>query len=130
MNMETLFETSPEHKALFERIRSHCLSFPGTSERESHGAPSFFIDGKKCFAQYRVNHHGDGRIALWCSAPPGMPSVLTESDPDRYFIPPYVGHFGWIGFRLDRGAEWDEIAGVLEDAYLSKAPKKYRKRPE
>ena len=130
MDMETLFATSPEHKALFERIRSLCLSFPGTSERESHGAPSFFIDGKKCFAQYRVNHHGDGRIALWCAAPPGMQSVLTASDPDRYFIPPYVGHLGWLGLRLDRGAEWDEIAGALENAYLSKAPKKYRKRPE
>ena len=130
MDMETLFATSPEHKALFERIRSLCLSFPGTVERESHGAPSFFIDGKKCFAQYRVNHHGDGRIALWCAAPPGMQSVLKVSDPDRYFIPPYVGHLGWLGLRLDRGAEWDEIAGALEDAYLGKAPKKYRKRPE
>ena len=127
MDRETLFQTSPEHEELFHRIRSLCLSFPGTSERDSHGAPAFFIDGKKSFAYYLVNHHGDGRIALWCSAPPGMQSVLTESHPDRYFVPPYVGRHGWIGLRLDRGAEWNEIAGVLEDAYLSKAPKKYRK---
>jgi hypothetical protein len=56
-----------------------------------------------------------------------MQYVLTESNPDHYFVPPYVGRHGWIGLRLDRGAEWSEIAGVLQDAYLSKAPKKYRK---
>jgi hypothetical protein len=47
-----------------------------------------------------------------------MQSVLTASNPDRYFVPPYVGRHGWIGLRLDRGAEWSEIAGVLEDAYF------------
>ena len=125
MDMDTLFRTSPEHAELFRRIQSHCLSFPGTSERISHGAPSFFIDGKRSFAQYRVNHHGDGRIALWCSAPEGARSVLTESAPELYFIPPYVGHLGWVGLRLDRGAGWEEIAGLLTEAYLNRAPKKY-----
>lgn len=126
MDMESLFQESPEHEELFRRIRSHCLSFPGTSERISHGAPSFFIDNKLNFAQYRVNHHGDGRIALWCSAPPGFQSMLAESEPELYFVPPYVGRYGWIGMRLDRGAGWEAVAGLLEEAYLNRAPKKYK----
>lgn len=108
-----------------ERVRQLCLSFPGTSERESHGAPSFFIDGKKSFVQYRNNHHGDGKIALWCAAPPGVQAMLVESDPELYYVPAYVGHLGWVGLRLDRHAEWEEIAGVIGDAYLARAPKKY-----
>lgn len=126
MDMETLFQTSPEHEELFRRIRSLCLSFPGTSERISHGTPTFFIDGKRSFAQYWVNHHGDGKIALWCSAPSGAQSVLVESNPEVCFVPPYVARYGWVGMRLDRGASWEEISHLLEDAYLNRAPKKYK----
>jgi len=108
--MEALFTHSPSHNALFEKIRTLCLSLPGTSERISHGAPSFFINEKLSFVQYRVNHHGDGRIALWCSAPSGAQSLFIETRPEIYFRPPYVGH----------------LSGMIEDAYLNRAPKKYR----
>jgi hypothetical protein len=115
-----------KHQALFEQIRKSCLSFPGTSERESHGAPTFFLNEKKSFVQYRYNHHGDGRIALWCAAPSGIQAMLVESEPDVYFVPPYVGYLGWVGMRLDRHAAWSEITGMLENAYLTKAPPKYK----
>jgi hypothetical protein len=124
--MEMLFDQFPTHKELFEKIRDLCLSLPGTSERMSHGAPTFFINDKLSFVQYRVNHHGDGRIALWCSAPSGVQSILVESTPETYFRPPYVGHLGWIGLRLDREATWSDIMGIIEEAYLNRAPKKYR----
>jgi len=124
--MEALFTHSPSHNALFEKIRTLCLSLPGTSERISHGAPSFFINEKLSFVQYRVNHHGDGRIALWCSAPSGAQSLFIETRPEIYFRPPYVGHLGWIGVRLDQDATWSDISGMIEDAYLNRAPKKYR----
>ncbi|MFC5406451.1 MmcQ/YjbR family DNA-binding protein [Cohnella soli] len=124
--MEELFKQSPDHKALFEVIRSLCLSFPGTSERTSHGAPTFFINDKLSFVQYRVNHHGDERIALWCSAPDGVQTLLMETTPEIYFRPPYVGHLGWVGMRLDRNVDWSDVSGVIEDAYLNRAPKKYR----
>ncbi len=110
-----------------QAIRELCLSFPGTSERVSHGAPSFFIDEKKAFVQYRDNHHGDGKLGLWCAAPPGVQAVLTASDPELYYVPAYVGHLGWIGLRLDRHAPWEEIAGIIGEAYLTRAPKKYVK---
>ncbi len=109
---------------LFTKIQSYCLEFPGTSERLSHGAPTFFINDKHSFVQYRVNHHGDGRIALWCSSPPGVQELLIETNSEVYFRPPYVGHLGWIGMRLDRAAEWAEISGIIKEAYLNRAPKK------
>jgi hypothetical protein len=120
---EEAFDTLKD-RALFERIRELCLSLPGTSERTSHGAPTFFIQDKKSFVQYHTNHHGDGRIALWCAAPLGVQMMLVESQPNLYYIPAYVGHLGWIGIRLDRDAAWEEISSVIGDAYLTRAPKK------
>ena len=105
-------------------VRQIGLAFPETSERPSHGAPTFFVGGKRSFATVWDNHHQDGRFALMCAAPAGMQSVLVEADPERFFVPPYVGHRGWIGFRLDRDLDRDEIAGLLEDAYAEVAPPK------
>jgi hypothetical protein len=106
------------------RIREICLALPETSERLSHGAPTFFVRGKRAFLMVLTNHHGDGRFAVWCAAPHGMQSMLVEADPERFFVPPYVGHRGWLGLRLDRGVHWDEIAGIAEDAYGEVAPAK------
>lgn len=100
-----------------EHVRAVCLSLPGAVERPSHGAPAFFLGGKRCFVMFMDNHHGGGRLALWCAAAAGVQSALVDADPDRYFVPPYVGHRGWIGVRLDRGLDPDEIAGLIEDAH-------------
>ncbi|WP_373232207.1 MmcQ/YjbR family DNA-binding protein [Cohnella sp.] len=119
---------SPFHAALLEQIRQLCLSFPETNEHVSHGSPTFFVRDKKSFVQYHWHHHGDGRIALWCAAAPGIQSMLVESNPEIYFLPPYVAHLGWVGLRLDRNADWEEIASVISDAYLTKAPKSFKVR--
>jgi hypothetical protein len=111
-----------ERDKALERVREICLGLPETSERPSHGAPTFFVRGKRSFAMVLTNHHGDGRFALWCAAPEGMQRSLVEADPERYFVPPYVGHRGWLGVCLDRGLSWDEIAGILEDAFAEVAP--------
>jgi hypothetical protein len=111
----------PSAAAALARVRKLCLSFPDTSERASHGSPSFFVGGKKSFLSFLNNHHGDGRLAVWCMAPPGAQAMLVEAAPDRYFVPPYVGHLGWVGVRLDRGTPWAEIAGVIETAYRARA---------
>jgi hypothetical protein len=106
------------------RIREICLALPETSERLSHGAPTFFVRGKRAFAMVLSNHQGDGRFAVWCAAPDGMQRLLVESEPERFFVPPYVGHRGWLGVRLDRRLDWDELAGIVEDAYGEVAPPK------
>jgi hypothetical protein len=105
------------------RIRTICLSFPETGERLSHGAPTFFIREKRAFVMFHDDHHGDGRLAIWCAAPDGVQEMLTQADPDQYFVPPYVGHRGWLGIRLDRNPDWNEVAGAIEDAFLAVAPK-------
>jgi hypothetical protein len=113
-----------ERERVLGKLREICLALPETSERLSHGAPTFFVRGKRAFVMVMTNHHGDGRFALWCAAPEGMQSMLVEADPERFFVPPYVGHRGWLGVRLDRGRPWDELAGIAEDAYAAVAPPK------
>jgi hypothetical protein len=107
-----------------ERVRAICLGLPEVNERPSHGRPAFFVRDKRVFCMYMDDHHGDGRLALWLAAPEGMQERLIAGDPQVYFRPPYVGHRGWIGVRLDRGLPWDDVAGALEDAWLTIAPAK------
>jgi hypothetical protein len=111
-------------ETIFGRLRRLCLALPETSERLSHGAPTFFVREKRAFLMVLTNFHGDGRFAVWCAAPEGMQQTLVEADPERFFVPPYVGHRGWLGFRLDRGLDWNELAGIVEDAYAEVAPAK------
>jgi hypothetical protein len=106
------------------RIRELCLALPETSERQSHGAPTFFVRGKRAFLMVLTNHHGDGRFAIWCAAAAGMQAMLVDADPERFFVPPYVGHRGWLGVQLDRRLDWSELAGIVEDAYAEVAPPK------
>ena len=111
-----------ERERTLKRLREICLALPETSERPSHGAPTFFVRGKRAFLMVLTNHHGDGRFAIWCAAPEGMQRMLVEADPERFFVPPYVGHRGWLGVRLDRALDWGELAGICEDAYAEVAP--------
>jgi hypothetical protein len=105
------------------RVRDICLALPEATERLSHGSPAFFVRDRKTFVMYLDNHHDDGRLALWCAAPPGTQPELVAADPVRFFRPPYVGHRGWLGVRLDRDPDWKEIAEIVQDAYRQIAPK-------
>lgn len=107
---------------VLQRVRAVCLALPETSERLSHGAPTFFVRAKRAFLMVLRNHHGDGRFAIWCAAPDGMQKLLLEADSEKFFVPPYVGHRGWLGVRLDRGLDWEELTGIVEDAYAEVAP--------
>ena len=113
-----------DRERVLERIRELCLGLPEVSERPSHGAPTFFVREKRSFLMVLADHHGDGRFALWCAAPDGLQKLLVDADPERFFVPPYVGHRGWLGVRLDRGLDWNELAGIVEDAYAEVAPAK------
>jgi hypothetical protein len=67
-------------------------------------------------------HHDLEFPHLWCAAAPGVQSELIASEPSTFFRPPYVGHRGWLGVRLDRGIGWDEVAELCQDAYRAAAP--------
>src|SRR5680860_672606 len=103
-----------------ERLRSICLEFPETSEKEAWGDPTFRIRDK-IFAMHKC---GDGHSSVWCKAGPGAQDVLVNGDPGRFFVPPYVGHKGWIGVRLDEGVDWELVAGLIADSYVLIAPKR------
>jgi hypothetical protein len=106
------------------RVRAVCMAFPETIERLSHGAPTFFAGGKKTFVMFLDDHHGDGRLAIWCAAPPGVQATLVDEEPNRFFVPPYVGTRGWVGVRLDIDVDWDEVAGIVEDGFREVAAKR------
>ena len=105
------------------RLRKLCLAFPGAVEKEAWGAPTFRAKDK-LFAHYRNNHHGDGRVAAWVKSDPMRQMDLVETDPERFFVPPYVGPSGWIGIRLDRKPDGKMVAALLEDGYRAVAPKR------
>ena len=105
------------------RVRTICLTLREATEKEAWGTPTFRVR-EKMFVMYVDDHHGDGRVALWCKAPPGTQELLVEADASRFFVPPYVGHKGWIGVRLDVHVDWDEIADIVQDAYRMTAPKR------
>jgi hypothetical protein len=101
------------------KFRKICHALPDVTERPSHGMPAFFV-GKKQFAVFSNDHHGDGRLAIVCAGPDGMQAALVDSAPDIYYVPPYVGHLGWIGVRLDRGLAWTQVAAVVEAAHATR----------
>jgi len=110
-------------KDIAAAVREICLSFPEAAERMSHGSPDFHVRGK-AFASFVVNHHGDGRVALWLPAPPGTQLHYVEAEPDHFFVPPYVGTRGWLGVHLNKGLDWKRVAHHVREAYLAVAPKK------
>jgi hypothetical protein len=118
------YPTPAQRQRSLDRLRGICLGLPETSERPSHGAPSFFVRDKKCFVMLLDDHHGDGRFAIWCAAPAGNQELLVQADPARFFRPPYVGHRGWLGVMLHGKVDWDEVAGIVEDAFATVAPRK------
>ena len=112
---------TPEQQ--IERVRQICLTFPETVERPSHGEPTFFVRGKKSFAMFANNHHGDGRIAVWLPASPGLQEVLVETQPETFFKPPYVGVRGWIGIELNQISD-EDLQFYIRSGWFLIAPKK------
>ena len=105
-----------------ERVRRICLALPETSERLSHGEPTFFVH-KKVFVMFANNHHEDGRIAVWLPVPSGFQTDLIETAPAIYFKPPYVGVRGWVGIDLDQIGE-DDLRFMIQTAWELLAPKR------
>jgi predicted DNA-binding protein (MmcQ/YjbR family) len=103
-----------------DRLRVICLALPEAVETETWGDPTFRVRGKI----FAMEKSGDGRTSVWCKAPPGSQMVLVGADPARFFVPPYVGPKGWVGMRLDRRADWSEVAALVKRSYGLVAPKR------
>jgi predicted DNA-binding protein (MmcQ/YjbR family) len=107
-------------KRLTARLRSICLALPEAQEKIAWGDPTFRVRDKI----FAMEKRGNGRISMWCKAPPGSQATLVGADPETFFVPPYVGPKGWIGMRLDREPDWNEVAEIVRRSYRMTAPKK------
>ena len=105
-----------------QRVRRICASLPETTEKLSHGEPTFFVK-KKVFAMCSINHHHDGHIAVVCPAPMGVQQALIEASPKKYYRPPYVGVSGWVGIELPLVND-KELTFHIHKAWRLIAPKK------
>jgi hypothetical protein len=109
-------------KNQLERVRRTCLTLPETTERLSHGEPTFFVHNK-VFVMFANNHHNDGHIAVWLPVPSGFQTAFIESAPETFFKPPYVGVRGWVGIELDRINDKD-LTFHIQVAWELVAPKR------
>ncbi len=107
-------------KQPIDRLRAICLALPEAEEKEAWGDPTFRVRNKI----FAMEKRGDGRVSVWCKAPPGSQMVLVGADPERFFVPPYVGSKGWVGVRLDTHPDWDEVAAIVRRSYRLIAPKR------
>jgi hypothetical protein len=98
-----------------KRVRDLCLALPDTSEKLSHGEPTFFA-AKRVFATISNNHHNDGHVAVCIPAESGAQAALIRANPACYYKPPYVGPSGWVGIELSEIGD-DELAAHLSDAW-------------
>jgi hypothetical protein len=110
--------------ARLTRVTKLCAALPNT-ERFVFGKHAKCVVGKKTFAYYLDDHHGDGIVALNCKFEPSGNVALIASDPVRFYMPAYVGKNGWIGLRLDLGQiDWNEVDALLRTSYRLVAPKR------
>lgn len=98
------------------RLRAICLALPDANERLSHGGPTWFAGRGKVFATLDDHHHGAPHLSVWLPAGEAQ-QALIESDPKRFFRPPYVGGRGWVGVVLDTRPDWKMVAYLVEKAY-------------
>jgi predicted DNA-binding protein (MmcQ/YjbR family) len=98
-----------------KRLREICLALPGAYEKEAWGECTF--RASRMFAMTDNNHHDSGHTAVWVLASPMVQEILVRDDPKRFFVPPYVGHNGWVGVRLDVKVDWEQLAGILRDGH-------------
>lgn len=103
-----------------ERLREICLALPEVEERETWEIPTYRIRGKIFALQSAIEQ----RDAVWCKAQEGSQDLLVQADPTRFFVPPYLGHKGWVGMWLDRRVDWNEVTELVRRSYRLIAPKK------
>lgn len=127
--MSAIPSDAPDTDGRRQRLIALCETLPEASAEAAGIDHLAFKVAKKIFAYYTYDHHGDGRIAFLCKAPPGEQARLMKEDPVRYFVPPYVGPKGWIGLRLDTPrVNWREVRDLAFGAYVLTAPDRTRKR--
>ena len=111
-----------------ERVTAICRALPG-AEREDQGDHAIYRVRGKVFAYFLDNHHGDGIVSVCVKSARGENVDRARLDPERFYLPAYIGPRGWFGMRLDRGrVPWREVEEIVEQSYRLTAPKSLRKK--
>lgn len=110
--------------ATLERLRAICLPLPDATETGGVGSPSYKVRDKIFAMRHPLRLPPGDRPSVWCKSRPGVQRALTEAAPERFAVPPYVGHRGWIAIYLDGAVDWDELADLIEESYRMTAPKR------
>jgi predicted DNA-binding protein (MmcQ/YjbR family) len=110
------------HK-LLDKLGTICLALPET-ECELAGDHAIYRVRRKVFAYFLNDHHGDGIVSVCVKSELGENVDRARRDPERYYLPAYIGPRGWFGLRLDRGrVDWHEVAEVVVRSFKLSAPK-------
>ena len=115
---------------LIQKLRKVCLALGNVVEKEAWGECTFRVVDGSMFAMTDNNHHKSGHVAVWVKAPAMAQEILINSDPQRFFKPPYMGHKGWVGVRLEGKLDWSHLAAILKDGYEMSLPMKKSARPK
>jgi hypothetical protein len=103
-----------------------CLALPETTRQDKKSHVAFLVRNN-IFAYFLSDNHTDGIMAVACKALPGDNTVLVGAQPDRFFLPAYIGPRGWVALRLDRGhVDWEEVGEFVRGSYGLVAPKSLR----
>ena len=107
-----------------KKLAAICMALPGTV-REDKGSHSAFTVSKKVFVYYLNDHHGDGIVSVCCKALPGDNQRLIDANPQKFYLPSYIGPRGWVALRLDRRTvDWGEVTELVRGSYMQTAPKR------
>ena len=114
--------------AVLAELSAICLSLPETARRDMNGHADFRVRGK-VYAYFLNNHHGDEIVSVCCKSELGENVDRASREPNRFYLPAYIGPRGWFGLRLDRGAiDWSEVRNLVELSYALAAPKSLLKK--
>ena len=106
------------------KLANICMGMPGASKEQMHGHVVFRV-GKKTFAYYLNDHHGDGIVSVCCKVLAGDNERLIEASPRKFYMPAYIGSRGWVALRLDRATvDWSEVQELVRGSYEQMASKK------
>jgi len=111
-----------DRERVLERLRKLCLCMPGAVERISHGEPTWFAGANgKVFAMFDNHHHGGAHISVYFPTPPDLQQALVAAEPERYWVPPYVGPKGWVAVILDADPDWAQVEKLAHMAFAAVA---------
>jgi predicted DNA-binding protein (MmcQ/YjbR family) len=111
------------------RLRKLCLGLPGAVEQVSHGEPTWRVGPTgRVFAMYDDHHHGAAHVSVWLPTPPEVQQGLVAAEPERYWVPPYVGHRGWVAVILDGRTDWTMLGRLVRSAYEAVSRPRARRR--